>query len=46
MVSRVTIMAKVKVRDRCVKGLMWYHGMEVMYPRLSNMTCLLWTLHS
>jgi len=30
--------------DRCIKGLMWYHGMDVVYPRLSNWTCLQWTL--
>jgi len=46
MVSRVRVMVKVTVRDRCVKGLMWYHGTDVVYPRLSNWTCLQWTLHS
>jgi len=25
---------------------MWYHGMDVAYPWLSNWTCLQWTLHS
>jgi len=39
-------MVKVTVRDRCVKGLIWYRGMDVVYLRLSNWTCLLWTLHS
>ena len=35
-ISRVRVM--VMVRDRCVKGLC--HGMDVVYPRLSNWTCL------
>ena len=40
-VSRVRIMVKVTVRDRCVKLLMWYHDIDVVYPGLSNCrTCL------
>jgi len=45
-VSRVRVMIKFTVMDQCVKGLMWYHGMDVVYLRLSNWTCLQWTLHS
>jgi len=33
-------MVKVMVRDQCVKGLMWYRGMDVVYPWLNNWTCL------
>jgi len=39
-------MVKVMVRDQCVKGLKWYHGMDVVYLRLSNWTCMPWILHS
>jgi len=46
MVSRVRVIVKVTVRDRCVKRLMGCHGMDVVYPWLSNWTCLQWTLHS
>jgi len=42
-VSRVRVRVKVTVRDQCVKGLMWY---GCTYLRLSNWTCLQWTLHS
>jgi len=44
-VRRVRVRVKVRVRDRCVnsKGL---KSMDVAYPRLSNWTCLQWTLHS
>jgi len=45
-VSRVRVRVNVTAMDRCVKELMWYHGMDVVYPRLSNWTCLQWTLHS
>jgi len=30
-VSRVRVIVKVTVRVQCVKGLMWYHGMDVVY---------------
>jgi len=30
-VSRVRVRVKVGVRDRCVKGQTWYHGMDVAY---------------
>jgi len=39
-------LVKVMVKDRRIKGQMWYHGMDVVYPQLSNWTCLQWTLHS
>jgi len=29
-------MVKVIVGGLCVKGLMWYHGTDVVYPWLSN----------
>jgi len=28
MASKVRVMVRVMVRDQCVKGLMWYHGMD------------------
>jgi len=28
---RVRVMVKVTVMERCVKGLMLYHGMDVVY---------------
>jgi len=46
MLSRVRVRVKFTARDRFVKGLMWYNGMDVVYSRLSNWTCMQWTLHS
>ena len=45
MVSKVRAMVKVTVRDRCVKELMWNHGMDVVYQQLINWTCLQRPLH-